>query len=191
MNRNLLANGGFNPPVDTIREKGLAAAGIADRSSNALPGLNKNRKGEPIQAARVELVPDGGRDNSPCLLVDSPQNTYFSLTVKLDQEVVPGYDYELSFWIRSDRPHTVPFQLGADHSSGRRWNYRLCLDLAGEWQQCRFVLTIPERFPGEPVKPSRVYNLTLRNGGDREAFFPASFQIDDLTLTCVGRDLAD
>lgn len=191
LNRNLLANGGFNLPAGNTREERLAAAGINDRSPNAIPGLNKNRKSNLIQAARVEVVPDGGRDNSPCLLVDSPQNSYFSLIVKLDQEVVPGYDYELSFWIRSDRPHTVPFLLGTDYSGGKRWNYRLALDLAGEWRQCRFVLTIPERFPGEALTPSRIYNLTLRNGGDREAFFPASFRLDDITLTCLGKDLAD
>lgn len=184
--QNLLPQGSFDLP-----EASLAACGIANRSENSLAGLNKGRKGDPIVAARVEIVPGAGRDGSSCLLVDSPQNGYLSLVMKLDQEVVPGQDYALRFWVRSDRPRTAPFVLSADHSSGKRWNYRLSLDLDEQWQQCQLVFTIPQRFPGEPQTSSRLYNLNLKSGGERGAFFPTTFLLDDLALTCVGSDLAD
>jgi hypothetical protein len=195
IDRNLLAHGDFSLPAELAsgaeREAALQAVGITDRSSAALPRLNQGRKGEPITAARVAVVAEGGREGSSCLRVEAAGNAQFALSLGLGQEVVPGYDYALSFWVRSDRKRTVPLVVSLDHGGDRRWNYRLALGLVGDWQQCRFVLSIPRRFPGEPLVASRLGALNLKSGGEPDAAFPAVFFIDDLTLTCLGPDLAN
>lgn len=192
--RNLCAGGDFDPPAATApgatAQEILKAAGIADGSIGTAKYLNKGRKEGQIAAARVELVPGKGRNGSSCLMVDAAQNACFSLSMPIAQEVVPGYDYSLSLWLRSDRARVVPFVLSVSHEGGKRWNYCLSVGLDEQWRQCRVVLSVPRRFPGDPPAGNSLI-LALKNAGEKGEVRPATFFVDDVALTCLGKDLSD
>ena len=141
--------------------------------------------------ARVELIPGSGRNGSQCLMVDAEQNAYFTLSMKIAQEVMPGYDYALSLWLRSDRKRQVPFVLSVRHESGKQWRYSPSVGLDERWQQCCFVLSVPKRSPGEPAARSNSLTLAMRSGGRKGAVLPAMLFVDDVALTCLGRDISD
>ena len=196
LSRNLFANGNFECPaaamVGRTPQEVLQAVGIADRSSAPLKRLNKGRKkGQQLAVAKVELVPGSGRNGSQCLRVDAGQNAYFTLNMTVAKVVRPGYDYSLSLWVRSDRPRAVPFVLSVGHGSGKRWSYRLSLDLDERWQQCRFVFSVPRPFPGTEAPKSNSMTLTLKSGGRKGVVLPATLFVDDVALTCLGQDISD
>ncbi|MBT3375505.1 MAG: LamG domain-containing protein [Lentisphaerae bacterium] len=141
--------------------------------------------------ANVEVRPAEGRNGSRCLAIDSPPKAYFTLSSEIAKDVPAGQDYALSFWVKGDRPRVAPVILSVTHGGGSRWRYRLALGVTSEWKPFRVVLSVPERLPGEPVASRSNLKLVLKTNSDRGTIFPTGLLIDDVALTCLGKDISD
>ncbi|MGI5924635.1 MAG: LamG-like jellyroll fold domain-containing protein [Lentisphaeria bacterium] len=150
-------------------------------------GFDMNKRGSELFTLR-----DGaGRGGSRCLAVAAGNKDYVSLATELTPSLIPGNDYALRFWLRSDEPQIAPFVLRLVHGNGTRWDYHLNPIPSTDWQQLQVIISVPRWLPGEPVPKNNALRLVLCNNSYRGVIFPTTFQLDDLEIQALGQQLDD